>query len=184
MTVSIAASGDAARAVETVVPQLVADLVASGITAQDPELWGPDAESEAAERLGWVEAVAVSTPLVAEITALRESLAADGVDHVVLAGAGEFEAAQREPFRRFEDDSEGVHRSSEVASGSSAYPDSKRCQDKLTLNRQKDGTSATNTCVSSGVWVARSRLAPNPAARSMASSSSGRRGRPRPMASR
>ena len=88
MTVSIAATGDAARAVETVVPQLVADLVASGITAQDSELWGPAAEPEAAKRLGWVEAVAVSTPLVAEITALRDELRADGVDHVVLAGMG------------------------------------------------------------------------------------------------
>ncbi|MFJ4297072.1 glucose-6-phosphate isomerase [Curtobacterium sp. NPDC089689] len=88
MTVSIAARGAAARAIDTVVPQLVADLVASGITAQDPGLWGPAAESEASERLGWTEAVAVSRPLVAEITALREQLAADGVDHVVLAGMG------------------------------------------------------------------------------------------------
>lgn len=38
MTVSIAASGDAARAIEQVVPRLVADLVASGITAQDADL--------------------------------------------------------------------------------------------------------------------------------------------------
>jgi hypothetical protein len=88
VTVSIAASGDAARAIDTVVPRLVADLVASGITAQDPELWGPDAEAEASKRLGWVEAVSVSRPLVAEVVALRESLHADGVDHVVLAGMG------------------------------------------------------------------------------------------------
>jgi nucleoid-associated protein YgaU len=88
VTVSIAASGDAARAIEQVVPRLVADLVASGITAQDPELWGPDAEAEASKRLGWVEAVSVSRPLVAQVTALRESLAAEGVDHVVLAGMG------------------------------------------------------------------------------------------------
>ncbi|WIA98673.1 glucose-6-phosphate isomerase [Curtobacterium sp. MCBA15_012] len=88
MTVSIAATGDAARAVETTVPRLVADLVASGITAQDPELWGPDAEAEASKRLGWVEAVAVSRPLVAEITALRDSLRAEGIDRVVLAGMG------------------------------------------------------------------------------------------------
>ncbi|MGN8048653.1 glucose-6-phosphate isomerase [Curtobacterium sp. 22159] len=88
MTVSIAASGDAARAIEQVVPGLVADLVASGITAQDPELWGPDAEAEASKRLGWVEAVSVSRPLVAEVVALRESLRAEGVDHVVLAGMG------------------------------------------------------------------------------------------------
>jgi len=34
VTVSIAASGDAARAIDTVVPRLVTDLVASGITAK------------------------------------------------------------------------------------------------------------------------------------------------------
>ena len=88
MTITIAASGDAATAVETVVPQLVSDLVASGITAQNPTLWGPDAEEESAKRLGWTEAVVVSTPLLDEIDALREELAAKGVDHVVLAGMG------------------------------------------------------------------------------------------------
>jgi len=88
VTITIAASGDAATAVETVVPQLVSDLVASGITAQNPTLWGPDAEEESAKRLGWTEAVVVSTPLLDEIDALREELAAKGVDHVVLAGMG------------------------------------------------------------------------------------------------
>jgi hypothetical protein len=88
VTITIAASGDAATAVETVVPQLVGDLVASGITAQNPTLWGPDAEEESAKRLGWTEAVVVSTPLLDEIDALREELAAKGVDHVVLAGMG------------------------------------------------------------------------------------------------
>ncbi|WP_144758222.1 glucose-6-phosphate isomerase [Curtobacterium sp. 9128] len=88
MTVSIAASGDAARAIETVVPRLVTDLVASGITAQDPDLWGPSAATEAASRLGWVEAVAVSRPLVPRIAALREEFLAAGLDHVVLAGMG------------------------------------------------------------------------------------------------
>ena len=88
MTITIAASGDAAQAVETVVPQLVSDLVASGITAQNPTLWGPDAEDESAKRLGWTEAVVVSTPLLDEIDSLRDELAAKGVDHVVLAGMG------------------------------------------------------------------------------------------------
>ena len=64
MTITIAASGDAAQAVEAVVPTLVSDLVASGITAQNPTLWGPDAEDESAKRLGWTEAVVVSTPLL------------------------------------------------------------------------------------------------------------------------
>lgn len=67
---------------------LVHDQVASRITAQDPTLWGADAESEAAQRLSWVSLALTSRPLVAQIGALREELAAEGVDHVVLAGMG------------------------------------------------------------------------------------------------
>ena len=88
MTFRIHVTGAAADAVASVVPQLVADKVASGITAQDPALWGPDAEAEASKRLGWTEAVAISRPLVAEIVALREELHARGVDHIVLGGMG------------------------------------------------------------------------------------------------
>jgi len=88
VTITIAASGAAAEAIEKVVPQLVDDLVASGITAQNPTLWGPDAEDESAKRLGWTEAVVVSTPLIDQIAELREELAGKGVDHVVLAGMG------------------------------------------------------------------------------------------------
>ena len=88
MTFRIHVTGAAAEAVATVVPQLVADKVASGITALDPALWGPDAEAEASKRLGWTEAVAISRPLVAEIVALREELHAKGVDHIVLGGMG------------------------------------------------------------------------------------------------
>ncbi|HEU0183095.1 MAG TPA: glucose-6-phosphate isomerase, partial [Agromyces mariniharenae] len=88
MSFRISVSGAAADAVRRTVPGLVSDLVASGITAQDPELWGPAAEEEASKRLGWTEAVAISRPLVPEIEALREHLEADGVTHIVLAGMG------------------------------------------------------------------------------------------------
>lgn len=88
MSVRIAAGGAARDAVARVVPQLVADRVASGITAQDPDLWGEAAIDESARRLGWTEAVALSRPLVAEIRALREELWAQGVTHLVLAGMG------------------------------------------------------------------------------------------------
>ena len=70
------------------VAELVQDQVASKIAAQDPTLWGADAESEAAKRLSWVRLADSSRQLIAEITALREQLQADGVDHVVLAGMG------------------------------------------------------------------------------------------------
>ncbi len=88
MSFRISVTGAAADAVRRTVPGLVADLVASGITAQDPALWGPEAEAEAQKRLGWTEAVAISLPLVPEIEALREQLEADGVTHIVLAGMG------------------------------------------------------------------------------------------------
>jgi glucose-6-phosphate isomerase len=88
MTFSIHASGAAKTAIEKVVPQLVGDLIASRITAFDSTLWGPAAEDEASKRLGWIEAVSVSRPLVAEIVALRDDLRAKGVNRVVLAGMG------------------------------------------------------------------------------------------------
>ncbi|BDZ50605.1 glucose-6-phosphate isomerase [Frondihabitans sucicola] len=88
MTIAITASGAAAEAVASVVPTLVGDLVASGITVQDPSLWGPEAEAEAAKRLGWAEAITVSAELVPQIVALRHRLAAKGLNNFVLAGMG------------------------------------------------------------------------------------------------
>ena len=88
MTLRVHATGAAGDAVAKWVPQLVADGVASGISTQDPTLWGADAESESAIRLGWVEAVAISRPLVDDIYALRDSLRAAGVNHIVLGGMG------------------------------------------------------------------------------------------------
>ncbi|GAA3049974.1 glucose-6-phosphate isomerase [Actinokineospora globicatena] len=70
------------------VRQLVEDRVASRLTAQDPTLWGPDAESEARVRLSWTSLATTSRPLLAEIDALRAELAAEGIDRVVLAGMG------------------------------------------------------------------------------------------------
>lgn len=88
MSFTISVSGAAGEAVERVVPQLVTDLVASGIMGQVADLWGPDAAEESAKRLGWTEAEVVSGPLVAEIIALRDALHAKGINHVVLGGMG------------------------------------------------------------------------------------------------
>jgi glucose-6-phosphate isomerase len=88
VSVKIAVSGAAAEAVDRIVPQLVSDLVASGITSGDGSLWGPDAEEESSKRLGWVEAVAVGRPMVDDIYALRDKLRAEGVNHFVLGGMG------------------------------------------------------------------------------------------------
>ena len=88
MSFEIHLSGHVKHIVDETLPGLVADLIASGVTAGDPTLWGPEAESEASQRLGWLDAVTVSRPLVAEIEALRAELHARGVTRVVLAGMG------------------------------------------------------------------------------------------------
>ncbi len=88
MTVRIVATGAAAEAVARVVPQLVSDLVASRLLAQDETLWGREAEAEARNRLGWTEAISVSRQLVDDIVALRERLTGLGVDRIVLCGMG------------------------------------------------------------------------------------------------
>jgi glucose-6-phosphate isomerase len=84
----VLASGPAADAVARHVPQLVTDRFASRLFAQEPTLWGPEAESEAAIRLSWVTLGRTSRPLVGEVAALRDHLAEQGVDHVVLCGMG------------------------------------------------------------------------------------------------
>ena len=53
--VAVTVTGDAAEAVSTHVPALVADAVASRIAAKDFTLWGEEAEAESKIRLGWTE---------------------------------------------------------------------------------------------------------------------------------
>src|SRR5690606_9976671 len=88
VTVTVAVTGAAADAVARHVPQLVSDGAAGRTTTLDAPLWGPAAEEEAAKRLGWTEAVAISEGLVDDILALRDELRAKGVTHVVLGGMG------------------------------------------------------------------------------------------------
>jgi glucose-6-phosphate isomerase len=84
----VVASGAAADAIAARVPELVETQFASKLFAQDATLWGPDAESESAIRLSWVNLPRSSRPLIGEIAALREELRAEGVDRVVLCGMG------------------------------------------------------------------------------------------------
>ena len=88
MTIAVHVSPAYKAAVDELVPGLVAQFVASRVTVGDSDLWGGDAAAEAAIRLGWVEAVSVSRPLVDEILALREDLVARGIDRVILSGMG------------------------------------------------------------------------------------------------
>lgn len=88
MSIDIHLTGHVADVVSATLPSLTGSLVASGITAGDPTLWGPAAEAEASRRLGWVDAVSVSRPLVPEIEALRAEFLAKGLTRFVLAGMG------------------------------------------------------------------------------------------------
>ncbi|QGN57191.1 glucose-6-phosphate isomerase [Nostocoides sp. HKS02] len=84
----VVASGPAADAIATRVPELVEAQFASKLFAQDATLWGPEAESESAIRLSWVNLPRSSRPLLGEISAVREQLRGEGVDRVVLCGMG------------------------------------------------------------------------------------------------
>ena len=88
VALGVLAVGPAADAVTRHVPQLVADRFASRLFAKDASLWGPAAEPESAVRLSWVTLGRTSRPLVGEVAALRDHLAGQGVDHVVLCGMG------------------------------------------------------------------------------------------------
>ncbi|HVN13660.1 MAG TPA: glucose-6-phosphate isomerase, partial [Kineosporiaceae bacterium] len=58
------------------------------ISRQDGTLWGQAAQAEASIRLSWVGLAESSRDLPPRIEALRQELAAEGVDRVVLAGMG------------------------------------------------------------------------------------------------
>ncbi|MDQ1128413.1 glucose-6-phosphate isomerase [Microbacterium sp. SORGH_AS_0888] len=88
MSFDVRVSGAVEEVVAQTLPGLVEALVASGITAQDASLWGAAAEAEASQRLGWVNAVSVSRPLLPRIAAVRDELRARGVTRIVLAGMG------------------------------------------------------------------------------------------------
>lgn len=73
---------------DAVLEDAVTDGLAAALVAKDPTLWGPDAAAEASVRLGWLDVVRASRPLVPRLAALRERLRADGAERVVLAGMG------------------------------------------------------------------------------------------------
>ncbi|MCV2488006.1 glucose-6-phosphate isomerase [Geodermatophilus sp. YIM 151500] len=68
--------------------QLADDDVAARLVGKDPTLWGPDAESDASTRLGWLDLPATSRELVARLAELRAELVGEGLDRVVLCGMG------------------------------------------------------------------------------------------------
>jgi hypothetical protein len=86
--VTVSVTGDLAGAAKQVTDKLVADEVPGRLAARDAGLWGPDAEPEASIRLGWLDLAETSRELLPRLAVLRVALAAEGLDHVVLAGMG------------------------------------------------------------------------------------------------
>ncbi len=58
------------------------------LNEKDANLWGEAAFLEAVDRLGWLDLPRSSRALLPQIEQVRQSLAADGLDHIVLAGMG------------------------------------------------------------------------------------------------
>jgi glucose-6-phosphate isomerase len=76
------------EAAATVAAEAIAADVPAKLAAGDPDLWGPDARSEAAIRLGWLRLHESSRELLPRLAALRADLEAEGIDRIVLAGMG------------------------------------------------------------------------------------------------
>ncbi|GAA3727304.1 glucose-6-phosphate isomerase [Salinactinospora qingdaonensis] len=86
LTVTLRATvGDA---VSAALRTLRGEGVAAKLAAKDASLWGPQAQSEAAIRLGWVDLARSSRELLPEIERIVARKRAAGLDHVVLAGMG------------------------------------------------------------------------------------------------
>jgi glucose-6-phosphate isomerase len=73
---------------DTVRGPLTEDDVAARLVGKDATLWGPEAESESAIRLGWLDLPATSRELVPRLAELRSELADEGLDRIVLCGMG------------------------------------------------------------------------------------------------
>ncbi|GAA1120688.1 glucose-6-phosphate isomerase [Citricoccus alkalitolerans] len=87
-SLGLQATGAALAAIDRHVPALVDERVASRLDSKDHTLWGPAAEAEASQRLGWIDLFEDSRELVSQIEGLRAELTAEGITRVVLAGMG------------------------------------------------------------------------------------------------
>ncbi|GAA4507208.1 glucose-6-phosphate isomerase [Brevibacterium yomogidense] len=62
--------------------------LASRVASRDAGVWGEEAAELASTRLGWTDLHTRAAGLIEQIDALRDELATDGVDRIVLAGMG------------------------------------------------------------------------------------------------
>ncbi|WP_018656564.1 hypothetical protein [Actinomadura flavalba] len=84
--VSVTTHGVVVDETETVLSRLVSDGVPRSLGRRSTTLWGPDAASLAARRLGWLDAPGSSRELAASLGVLAEETA--DLTRVVLAGTG------------------------------------------------------------------------------------------------
>lgn len=70
------------------VERLRDDRVPQRLRDKDATLWGPEAEAEAAIRLGWIDTFTTSRALLPQLKELRHQMRVNGTDRVVLGGMG------------------------------------------------------------------------------------------------
>ena len=87
LTVQVA-GGALVQVTEDTLAQAADAGLATALAGKDATLWGPEATAEASIRLGWLDVIEPGRALVPRVLALRDELAAEGVDRVVLCGMG------------------------------------------------------------------------------------------------
>jgi hypothetical protein len=88
MELGLVTSGEALASVDALLPKLIEAKIGSRIAAQDPTIWGPEAEAESAIRLGWVSPFEAAGKLIPQILDLRDELQEEGLNRIVLCGMG------------------------------------------------------------------------------------------------
>ncbi|MBT2211723.1 glucose-6-phosphate isomerase [Actinomadura sp. NEAU-AAG7] len=86
--ISVTIRGPVLDESETVLDRLVYDGVPGALASRNAKLWGPDAAPLAARRLGWLGLPETSRSLLPRLAGLAARARDDGLDRVVLAGAG------------------------------------------------------------------------------------------------
>lgn len=77
-----------AASLASTIQDIVQNNVASRLAAKDSTIWGPQAQPEAAVRLGWVGSAQDSANLIPEILKLRDEFQSNGITRIVLCGMG------------------------------------------------------------------------------------------------
>jgi glucose-6-phosphate isomerase len=88
MSIAVRLRADRTPEWEAGIGRLVSEDIVSRLVERDPTIWGEDAKSEAAIRLGWLNSPEDSLPLLDELERLREDLNHSAISSVVLCGMG------------------------------------------------------------------------------------------------